>query len=129
LCLLPGLEDRYDDLKTHRYATMIEVGEPDFFPVDDKNKIAPDEPCRDCRLRGPCPGLYRVYHERFGAGALRPVCDGPRSNAFDWVFEDVVPGNGEACPLLAQGVTPWDRGRHLFVRHQGRIGRFRADTR
>jgi MoaA/NifB/PqqE/SkfB family radical SAM enzyme/SAM-dependent methyltransferase len=132
LCLLPGLEDRYDDLKTHRYWTMIEVGEPDFFPVDDKNKIAPDDPCRDCRLRGPCPGLYRVYHERFGAGALRPVRGGPRSNSFDWVFEEVVAerhDDGDPCPLHADGVTPWDRGRHLFVRHRGRIGRFRADTR
>jgi MoaA/NifB/PqqE/SkfB family radical SAM enzyme/SAM-dependent methyltransferase len=129
LCLLPGLEDRYDDLKTHRYWTMIEVGEPDFFPIDDRNKIAPDDPCRDCRLRGPCPGLYRVYHERFGAGALRPVVGGPRSNAFDWVFEEVVDAHGDDCPLRTGGVTPWDRGRHLFVRHDGRIGRFRADTR
>lgn len=129
LCLLPGLEDRYDDLKTHGYATMIEVGEPDFFPVDDKNKIAPDDPCRDCGLRGPCPGLYRVYHERFGASELRPVHGGARSNSFDWTFEEIVAEDGESCPLREHGVTPWDRGRHLFVRHRGRIGRFRADTR
>src|SRR2546427_735299 len=25
LCLLPGLEELYDDLKTHRFATMIEA--------------------------------------------------------------------------------------------------------
>src|SRR5262249_945010 len=29
-CLLPGLEDLYDDLRTHRFATMIEADEDDF---------------------------------------------------------------------------------------------------
>ena len=32
LCLLPGLEHLYGDLKTHNFATMTEVGEPDFSP-------------------------------------------------------------------------------------------------
>ncbi|MCA9610116.1 MAG: radical SAM protein, partial [Myxococcales bacterium] len=29
LCLMKGYEDCFDDLKTHRFRTMIEVGEPD----------------------------------------------------------------------------------------------------
>ena len=132
LCLLPGLEDLYDDLKTHGYRTMIEVTEGDFFPVDDRNKVLPDPICRDCRLRGPCPGLYAAYHARHGADELRPVLGGVRSNSFDWVFETLVyEGHDPAagCPLAADGVTPWDRGRSLFVRNEGKIGRFMADTR
>ena len=74
-CLLPGHEDRYDDLKTHRFATMIEVGEPDFFPVDDLAKVQPDEECGRCALRGPCPGLYAGYREVHGDGELHAVTD------------------------------------------------------
>ena len=132
LCLLPGLEDRFDDLRTHRYATMVEVGEPDYFPVDDRNKLQP-EPCAGCALAGPCPGLYRGYHEVHGAGELRPVPDGPRANSYDYVLESLTPDPlpAERCPLRdgAFGVTPWDRGRHLFVRHGGKLARFRAPTR
>ena len=132
LCLLPGLEDRYDDLKTHRYATMIEVGEPDFFPVDDRNKLQP-EPCRGCALAGPCPGLYHGYHEVHGAAELRPVAEGARANSFDYVLESLVadtfPSDGCALRDGPLGVTPWDRGRHLFVRHGGKLARFRAPTR
>lgn len=133
LCLLPGLEDLYDDLKTNRFASMVEVGEPDFFPVDDKAKCQP-EPCRGCSLRGPCPGLYRGYFEHFGAGELRPRVEGPRSNSFTWTFERLIPAEadtsgGAGCFLLADGITPWDRGRHLFVRNGARVGLFRTDSR
>lgn len=127
-CLLPGLEDRYDDLKTHGYATMVEVGEPDFFPVDDKDKCQP-EPCRGCALRGACPGLFAGYHEVFGHGELRPRTDRPRSNSFNYELETLVPATGGDCPIREDGVTPWDRGRHLFVRHGERVGRFRTTSR
>jgi uncharacterized Fe-S cluster-containing radical SAM superfamily protein len=50
LCLMPGHEHRFADLKTDRFATMIEVGEPDFFPVDDDNKLQPDAACAGCAL-------------------------------------------------------------------------------
>lgn len=132
LCLMPGLEDRYDDLKTHRYATMVEVGEGDFFPVDDRNKLQP-EPCRGCALAGPCPGLYKGYHEAHGDEELRPVSEGPRANSFDYVLESMIEDRfgPDGCALRdgPLGVTPWDRGRHLFVRHQGKLARFRATTR
>src|SRR4029079_3054266 len=59
-----------------------------------------------------------------------PVTNAPRSNSFNWVFEALVPSPGpEQCPLREDGVTPWDRGRHLFVRNGERIGRFRAAAR
>ncbi|MCS6799059.1 MAG: radical SAM protein [Myxococcota bacterium] len=131
LCLLPGHEDLYDDLRTHGFATMSEVGEADFFPVDDRNKVQP-ESCDGCALRGPCPGLYRGYWEAFGAGELRPVRDArPRGNSLHWVFERLVAtGVGaDECPLRDDGVDPWDRGRHLFVWHQGRVGRYRTGSR
>jgi MoaA/NifB/PqqE/SkfB family radical SAM enzyme/SAM-dependent methyltransferase len=129
LCLLPGYEHLYDDLKTHAFWTMVEIGEPDFFPVDDKAKVQPEK-CRPCALRGPCPGLYIGYHEEFGDGELRPVLGRPRSNSFHWIFEELVTtAAGDRCPLLEDGVTPWDRGRHLFVRHGERIARFRTFTR
>jgi MoaA/NifB/PqqE/SkfB family radical SAM enzyme/SAM-dependent methyltransferase len=129
LCLLPGYEALYDDLKTHQFATMVEIGEPDFFPVDDRDKIQPP-PCAGCALRGPCPGLYRGYHEIFGDGELRPVGERARSNSFNYVFETLLPpAAGDACPLRDDGVTPWDRARHLFVRNGDRLARFRTQTR
>lgn len=130
LCLMPGLESSFGDLKSHRFATMIEVGEPDFFPVDDLNKLQPEETCRGCSLSGACPGLYRGYHEIHGHAELSPVRTRPRSNSFNYAFEALVTteANGH-CPILADGVTPWDRARHLFVKNGLRVARFRADTR
>lgn len=131
-CMLPGHEDRYDDLKTHRFATMIEIGEPDFFPVDDRAKVQP-RPCDDCSIRGACPGLFRGYAEVHGIDEVRPVAIRPRSNAFHWVFEKVIGTvsheSGNGCPVLADGTTPWDRGRHVFVRKGDKIARYRADSR
>jgi pyruvate-formate lyase-activating enzyme/SAM-dependent methyltransferase len=127
-CLLPGHEHRYDDLRTHAFATMIEIGEPDFFPVDDRAKVQP-EACTACALRGPCPGLYRGYREVHGEAELRTVT-GPRSNSFHYVREAqagrVVDG---LCPVRADGVTPWDRGRHVFVREGDAVWRYRCDSR
>lgn len=133
LCLMPGLEHRYDDLKTHRFATMIEVGEGDYFPVDDRNKVQPEETCAGCGHRGPCPGLYRGYEEEFGFEELKPPAPVPRSNSYNYTFERLV-GDGvaeERCLLRdgQLGVTPWDQGRHLFVRRSGRWALYRADSR
>jgi MoaA/NifB/PqqE/SkfB family radical SAM enzyme/SAM-dependent methyltransferase len=134
LCLLPGYEHRFDDLKTHAYRTMIEVGEPDFFPVDDLNKTH-SEPCRGCVLQGPCPGLYTGYHEVYGATEVLPRRDRPRSNSYNYTLEKLVSiafegRTHEDCPLRGRlGVTPWDRGRELFVRNGKRIARFRAESR
>lgn len=131
LCLLDGYEDRYDDLKTHRFWTMCEVGEPDFFPVDDLNKVQPEETCAGCASSGPCPGLYRGYYEVHGAGELAAVSGRTRSNSFNYVYEGLLESPTEECPLRdgPLGVTPWDRGRHLFVRRGTRVARFRASTR
>jgi MoaA/NifB/PqqE/SkfB family radical SAM enzyme/SAM-dependent methyltransferase len=135
LCLLPGWEDAYDDLRTHGFRTMVEVGEPDFFPVDDLNKVQPEEVCGGCTLRGACPGLYRGYAEVFGAGALRPRREGVRGNSFDFVAERIVARalpatiTHETCPVRALGVTPWDHARDLHVRHGPRLVRFRATGR
>ena len=129
LCLMPGHEHRYGDLKTDRFATMIEVGEPDFFPVDDDNKLQPPA-CAGCALAGPCPGLYRGYHDALGAGELAPRAAVVRANSFDYTLEATVrPSADGGCPVLRIGVTPWDRGRHLFVEHGDRVARFRADSR
>ncbi len=130
LCLVPGLENAYGDLKTHRFATMIEVGEPDFFPVDDLNKVQPAEPCRGCSLSGACPGLYRGYVEVHGTDELRPVRTRPRGNSFNYAFEALVTTSANGgCPIRDDGTTPWDRARTIFVKHGPRVARFRADTR
>lgn len=128
-CQLEGLEDLYDDLKTHRFATMIEADEDDFVPVDDVAKTHP-EACQACALRGACPGLFRGYLEARGAGALRPVIGKPRSNAFHFVPErDVARPAGAPCPLVKDGTSPYDRGRTLFVRMPDRMRLFRTETR
>lgn len=133
LCLLPGRERQFGDLRTHRYRTMIEVGEPDFFPVDDLNKRHPPA-CAGCHLQGPCPGLFHRYHEVHGDAELRPR-PGPRANAFNYTLATLPPVPEDmsqtTCPLRdgPLGVTPWDRGRDLFVRHAGKLALHRADTR
>ncbi|MCE9575290.1 MAG: radical SAM protein [Deltaproteobacteria bacterium] len=131
LCLMPGHEARYADLRTDQYWSMTEIGEPDFFPVDDRNKLQPDEKCRDCALRGGCPGLYRGYHEAFGAAELRPRTGGLRANSFNYTFEAKVRTSPDdaRCPIERVGPAPWDRGRHLFVANGPHVARFRADTR
>lgn len=130
LCLLPGHEHRYDDLRTHGFRTMVEIGEPDLFPVDDANKLQPAA-CRGCALSGPCPGLFHAYHARHGDAELRPRTTGPRPNAFNYVLERVLADGVEddRCWLRDDGFTPWDRGRDLLVRHRGRIALYRAHTR
>ncbi|MEQ9072781.1 MAG: radical SAM protein [Sandaracinaceae bacterium] len=131
LCLMQGYEDRFDDLKTHRFATMIEVGEPDFYPVDDLNKVQPEETCRGCSLSGPCPGLYRGYDAVFGHEELTPLRDRPRSNSFNYVFDGLVTADAPEgrCVLREGGVTPWEPGRHLFVQNGARVARFFAESR
>lgn len=129
-CLLPGLEHLYDDLKTHRFASMIEVDEDDFVPVDDVAKVQPEEACGSCSLRGACPGLYKGYFDARGASALRAVKDRPRANSYHFVPErDVARPRGEPCPIKIDGVSPYDRGRTLFVRLRDRMRLFRTETR
>jgi pyruvate-formate lyase-activating enzyme/SAM-dependent methyltransferase len=127
-CAVPGLEAMYDDLKTHRFATMVDIGEPDFFPVDDRAKVQP-EACAGCSLRGACPGLYRGYHDAFGALELEPRRGGARSNSFNYVYEASLRALDGTCRILRDGVTPNDRARTLFVQSQGRIVRYRTHTR
>lgn len=128
LCLMAGYETAYGDLKTHGFATMSEVWEDDFFPVDDRNKVHPPV-CESCALRGPCPGLYRGYEARHGSRELRPVA-GVRSNSFNYVEERTIAWPaGAPCPLLAGGTTPYDRGRSLLLRSGNSIRVYRTATR
>ena len=128
-CLLPGLEHLYDDLRTHRYATMIEADEDDFVPVDDVAKVHPPA-CDDCALKGPCPGLYRGYAESRGTGAVRPVLGRARSNAYNFLPERELPWRaGEACPLSTFGVSPFDRARTLALKLRDRLRLYRTETR
>lgn len=134
LCLLPGWEHAYDDLRTHGFRSMVEIGEGDFFPVDDLNKVQPAV-CEGCSLRGACPGLYRAYEATFGASELRPRRSGVRGNSFDFVAERIVRTDlppeitTDTCPVRPLGITPWDHARDLHVRHGTRLVRFRASGR
>ncbi|HEX9049876.1 MAG TPA: radical SAM protein [Anaeromyxobacter sp.] len=128
LCLLPGLEDRASGLRAHGFVSMAEVGEADLHPVDRRSSVHPPA-CAECALRGRCPGLFAGYAARRGDGELRPVGGRPRSNAFHWTLEGAVVGGPPGrCPVLALGIDPWDRGRHLFVRNGDRVARFHAAT-
>lgn len=136
-CLLPGQESLYDDLKTHRYAVMSDIGEPDFFPIDEALNVQPESICGDCSLRGACPGLFRGYAERFDMSEIKAPPPAPRSNSFTWTFESLIASDAEEthCPLRdgTLGITPWDKHREFFVRNRTpsgyRIARFRTDTR
>ncbi len=128
LCLMPGIESAYSDLKSHKFATMSEVWEDDFFPVDDRNKVQPD-PCKGCGLAGPCPGIYTEYFKSFGADELRPVT-AARSNSFNYVAaRDLEWKDGTPCPIFGTGVTPYDIGRSIFVRSGDRMQLFETRTR
>jgi MoaA/NifB/PqqE/SkfB family radical SAM enzyme/SAM-dependent methyltransferase len=130
LCLLSGYEELYDDLKTHRFATMVDIGEPDFFPVDDRAKVQPPDVCHGCPLGGPCPGLFRGYAERFGTDELQPPASAPVSNSYHFVFHRRLPlAVSDGCPVRVDGVTPWDQGRDLLVLEDGAISLYRAATR
>ena len=131
LCLLPGLEGLYDDLRTNAFRTMSEVGEPDFFPVDDVIKVQP-EPCESCSLRGPCPGLFRGYLESYpgDASLLTPRADEGRSNSWNLVpTRDIARAPGAPCPVKTDGTTSYDRGRTLFLRLKDRMRLYETQTR
>ncbi len=57
----------------------------------------------------------------------------PRANSFHYVLDRVVADGVPAgfCPLRdgTLGVTPWDAVRTLHVEHEGRIARYRTETR
>lgn len=128
LCLLPGIEQLRGDLRSSGFGCMSEVGEGDFHPVDDVNRVHGDR-CRDCGLRGPCPGLFRGYHERRGDGELRPV-RAVRANSFNYVPTGrFVWRTAAPCPLLRQGPTPHDRARSLFLRDGEQMFLFETGTR
>jgi SAM-dependent methyltransferase/uncharacterized Fe-S cluster-containing radical SAM superfamily protein len=127
LCLLPGYESLYDDLKTHGFAAMTEVYEPDFYPVDGGDS-AQTERCEGCALRGPCVGLFRKYREAFGDSELRPV-QGVRSNSYTYAPErELAWSAGATCPI-EPSVLPYDRNRHIFVRQGETMTQFRTHTR
>lgn len=136
-CLLPGQESLYDDLKTHAYAVMTDIGEPDFFPIDEALNLQPESICGGCALRGACPGLFRGYVDRFDMSEIKAPPPKPRSNSFTWTFESLVSSDAAEtyCPLRdgTLGITPWDKNRELFIRNRTpsgyRIARFRTDTR
>ncbi len=131
LCAMPGFEGRYDDLRTHGYWTMSEIGEPDLFPVDDRNKSKP-APCDGCVLRGGCPGLFNLYAQRCGHDMLRPRRDGVQSNSIDFVYEHMLTqsyAEPDPCPVWMSSARPYDRSRHIFVRHGPKVGRYRALSR
>jgi MoaA/NifB/PqqE/SkfB family radical SAM enzyme/SAM-dependent methyltransferase len=114
-CLLPGLQERVVDLRVHGFVTSSNVGEADFHPVDCANQVHPDV-CADCGLRGPCRGLYRPYFERRGSDELAPVV-AQRSNSFNYApLRRLAWPPGSPCPLLADGVAPYDLARNLFLR-------------
>jgi hypothetical protein len=52
---------------------MSEAFEGGLFPVDELNRTKPGAVCDGCALAARCPGLYVAYHERRGAGELKPV--------------------------------------------------------
>src|SRR4029079_17182859 len=100
-----------------------------FVPVEAVARFSPPK-CAPCSLRGACPGLYKGYHETRGDSALRPVLGRPRSNSYHFTPERDIPRTaGAPCPLLGDGVTPYDRARTLFVRLKDRLRLFRTETR
>ena len=128
LCLLPGYEHLYDDLKTHGFAVMTEVFEPDFFPVD-AGAVTHTDKCDGCALKGPCVGLFIDYAGNYGDEELRPKV-GLRSNSFTYETEKEIPWpDGDACPILNLGSSPFDHLRHLFIKKNEHLSICKTETR
>jgi pyruvate-formate lyase-activating enzyme/SAM-dependent methyltransferase len=113
LCLLPGLEDRVQSLRTHGFVSASEPDEPDFFPIDTEQQTYP-EACEDCALVGRCPGIFRGYLARRQDFVPRPVT-GVRANSYNYRPVRRL-GWSESCPIRASGVSPYHRSRALFLR-------------
>lgn len=128
LCHLPGLEHLYDDLRTHGFASMTEVWEEDFVPIDSTNMTHPDG-CAQCGLRGACPGLFKGYIDKFGPDEVHPR-PAHRSNSFNYAQARILhwPKGGD-CPVRSDGTTPYDPARTLFVRNDERMVLFETKTR
>ena len=128
-CLLPGLEELYDDLKTHRFATMIEVDEDDFVPVEVVPYLKPVRGA-PCWLGAAGGGHYMGYPVVSGSLARGGGVGRPRSNSYHFVPErDVARPPGAPCPIKTDGVSPYDRARTLFLRLRDRMRLFRTATR
>jgi MoaA/NifB/PqqE/SkfB family radical SAM enzyme len=121
LCLLPGKETLQGDLRASGFSHMSEAYEDDFLPIDFRNRTHPGA-CRDCALQGPCPGLFRGYHDRRGENELQPVT-APRSNSFNYlVASRAVAWPAETpCPLLESPPAVFDRNRLVFLRMDGEM--------
>jgi len=114
MCLLPGEEARWDDLRTNGILAMSESLEDRFHPVDASDWVK-TERCDDCRHRGTCPGVHREYHARWGDSEVAAV-RGPRANAFDFVLGRARPGApGPSCPAVALAEPPGGRVRSVYV--------------
>ena len=157
LCMVPGYEDRYDDLKARGFTARADLGDGDYRsvnnrdyrsvnnrdyrsvnnrdyrPVDDRDGVRPEEVCGGCALRGACPGVPAGYAAVHGEPVLRAVTDRPQSNSYNYVLEaahGTLVGEGyTGCPVYRGGVSPWDRGRVLFIPRGVRVARVRTATR
>jgi MoaA/NifB/PqqE/SkfB family radical SAM enzyme len=74
-CVIPRLTHLRNDLRTHDIAYLSEPDDVDLVEVDTvlSTKTAR---CETCKLRDGCPGIYRVYAEKFGDGELTAFVDG-----------------------------------------------------
>lgn len=128
MCLMPGLEDRTDDLLTNHITVMSEVDETHFFPVDTRDFVKPAI-CSPCVLSARCEGLHTEYAARLGDAELTPHV-GARPNSFDFERQEIFAGTpGPKCPALERGEPPWGRQRSLYFAHRGRLELYATRTR
>ncbi len=129
LCLLPGKAHLLGDLRASGFTHMSEAFEEDFFPVDNRNRVHAER-CRDCALRGACPGLFVEYDARRGSGELEPL-RAPRSNCFHYlVSSSSLPWKPPApCPVRELPPAVFDRNRALFIRRENQLRVCKTETR
>jgi MoaA/NifB/PqqE/SkfB family radical SAM enzyme/SAM-dependent methyltransferase len=128
MCLLPGEESRWDDLRTNAILVMSESVEEGWSDVDARDWVK-TERCADCRHRGICPGVHREYHARWGDSELRPAV-GARANSHDYVTGAAVVGRpGPSCPALDRVEPAVGRARSLWLADGDRMRLATTDTR
>lgn len=114
LCLIDGYEELESGLREDGFFIMSEAFQPNWYPVDDRNRAFAEE-CRSCSLRRRCRGVFKQYLKHRGAEELRPVSR-PAPNSFNFApASEPESLDLDACPVLSGNRPPPDPIRGIMV--------------
>ncbi len=114
LCLIDGHLELESGLREDGFFIMSEAFQPDWHPVDDRNRGF-GEDCRSCSLRRRCRGVFKQYLKHRGAEELRPVSR-PAPNSFNFAPAGEPESlDLDACPVRSGNRPPPDPIRGILL--------------